>query len=105
MSRFQYLHKSKLRRFHVSNPTIWLFAAIIMLLAVIAMNITVIAMISSKQVKSRLAFHDPIYNADGLRVTPSGLVAECGMSPREALKNGCIFDVMTFKFIPPACYD
>lgn len=76
-----------------------------MLLAVIAMNITVIAMISSKQVKSRLAFHDPIYNADGLRVTPSGLVAECGMSPREALKNGCIFDVMTFKFIPPACYD
>ncbi|CAN9348272.1 unnamed protein product [Alternaria alternata] len=45
-------------------------------------------------------------NEKGLRVAPNGKLLECGSDKHwEAEANGCIFDVMTFEWTPPACHD
>lgn len=39
------------------------------------------------------------------RLTLGGLHLDCGSSDNEAKANGCIFDVMVYAWIPPACYE
>jgi hypothetical protein len=35
----------------------------------------------------------------------SEAVTNCGLSPEKAREKGCKFDVMSFSWLPPACYD
>lgn len=42
---------------------------------------------------------------DGIQRTSSGLVLSCGETFEDAKAAGCIFDVMTFAWTPPACLD
>ncbi|KAJ5137231.1 hypothetical protein N7526_003464 [Penicillium atrosanguineum] len=41
----------------------------------------------------------------GVRLSPAGLPLECGTTNEEAIANGCIFDVIVYCWIPPACYE
>jgi hypothetical protein len=41
----------------------------------------------------------------GFEYTSSGELLSCGSSFEEAEAAGCIFDIMTFAWTPPACYD
>ena len=41
----------------------------------------------------------------GLRLSPNGLLTECGTTHIEAMENGCIFDEMAFQYTPPACFE
>jgi hypothetical protein len=41
----------------------------------------------------------------GIEYTPDGRVLSCGNTFEEAEAAGCIFDMMTFVYTPPACYD
>ncbi|KAL9095472.1 MAG: hypothetical protein Q9165_002343 [Trypethelium subeluteriae] len=42
---------------------------------------------------------------EGLRIASNGKLLECGEKARDAEANGCIFDIMSFEWTPPACYD
>lgn len=39
------------------------------------------------------------------RVSLDGLSLDCGSSDAEAKANGCVFDVMIYAWVPPACYE
>ena len=41
----------------------------------------------------------------GLEYTSDGRLLTCGDTLEEAERNGCKFDIMTFAWTPPACYD
>lgn len=38
------------------------------------------------------------------QLKPSNIIS-CGVTPTQARSNGCLFDVMSFSWLPPACYD
>lgn len=41
----------------------------------------------------------------GLQLSIHGLLLECGATQDEAIANGCIFDLMSFVYVPPACFE
>lgn len=41
----------------------------------------------------------------GLRLSIHGLLLECGATQEEAIANGCIFDIMSFVYVPPGCFE
>lgn len=52
-----------------------------------------------------LAFFLPSTIAPYLLELEKQPVYQCGNSPEEARNNGCLFDVISFSWLPPACFD
>ena len=40
----------------------------------------------------------------GLPIAANGKLLECGDDEKEAEANGCVFDIMSFEWTPPACF-
>jgi hypothetical protein len=52
-----------------------------------------------------LIFFLPSHISYPLRLRSAQSIYQCGNSPEEARSNGCHFDLMSFSWLPPACFD
>ena len=78
----------------------WIAFAI--LATVLGLSITTVTLIRKKTLTSMSSVSNRI---PGLEYTPSGTQLTCGSTLDEAIANRCQFDIMTFAYTPPACFD
>lgn len=94
----------------IARPRPWLVIIGLILLFFTLFNIALLyisirSILISKAHQVNYTSRKPSLNAAGLRLGPNGLLAECGSYPSDAIANGCLFDIMAFQWVPPACWD
>lgn len=107
--------RSLYRRF--IRPQTFLIAGGIGIMVLIVLTVIVLVTIRSQAFESTTkhvhVHHDHKNHSagsvsrspSGLRLSPDGLLTECGETHIEAMENGCIFDEMAFQYTPPACFE